>query len=236
MVFEIDAGEKVGELVARHWGLARLFEEEGIDYCCGGRESLRHACEERGIDIKKFLHRVEKLDEGGTSEKKFSTLTELIDHIVSTHHVFLRSELPLLNNLTLKVLTAHGDKDPRFLVLRETFLELSEDLTQHMLKEEQILFPMIREMEESKSVGEFHYGSIACPIRQMETEHDQAGSALCDLRELTDEYLVPDCACNTHKAMLASLANLEKDLHQHIHKENNILFPRAIRLASEMGI
>jgi regulator of cell morphogenesis and NO signaling len=213
-----------------------LFEEEGLDYCCGGRESLRHACEERGIDIKKLLHRVGKLYVGGTSEEKFSTLTELIDHIVSTHHVFLRSEFPLLNNLTRKVLTAHGDKDPRFLVLRETFLQLSEDLNQHMFEEEQILFPMIREMEESESVDEFHCGSIAYLIRQMETEHDQAGSALYDFRELTDEYLVPDCACNTHKAMLASLANLEKDLHQHIHKENNVLFPRAIRLASEMGI
>ena len=233
MVFEIDAGEKVGELVARHGGLARLFEEEGIDYCCGGRESLRHACQERGIDIKKFLHRVEKLDEKGTSEKKFSTLTELIDHIVSTHHVFLRSELPLLNNLTLKVLTAHGDKDPRFLVLRETFLEMADELTQHMFEEEQILFPMIRKLEVSQSVPEFHRGSIAYPIRQMETEHDKVGSALYDFRELTDEYLVPDWACNTHKVMLASLLDLEKDLHQHIHKENNILFPRAIRLENE---
>ena len=232
-MFKIEPEDKIGELVARYGGLARLFEEEGIDYCCGGRESLHEACEEKGIDIKKFLHRVKELDEEGIAEDTFSTLTELIDHIVSTHHAFLRSEFPRLNNLTQKVLNAHGDKDPRFLSLRETFLELSDELTQHMLKEEQILFPMIRKLEESKSVPEFHCGSIAYPIRQMEFEHEQAGSALYALRELTDEYLVPDWACNTHKVMLASLADLERDLHQHIHKENNVLFPRAIGLENE---
>jgi len=157
-------------------------------------------------------------------------LTALADHIEATHHAYLRTELPRLCTLTSKVASVHGDKDVRLAAVRDTLAALAAEMGQHMLKEERILFPMIRQLDASESVPAFHCGSLANPIGQMELEHDQAGAALVQLRALTDGFNPPEWACNTYRAMLDALAHLEQDLHQHVHKENNILFPRAIEL------
>jgi len=159
-------------------------------------------------------------------------LGELADHIEQTHHVYLRSMLPQLDELTNKVTSVHGEKEPRLNEIRNAFLALCEELSSHLMKEEHILFPMVRELDAGDTAPEFHCGSLANPIRQMELEHNQAESALDSLRELTDNYSPPDWACDTYRAMLDALAHLDADLHQHIHKESNVLFPRAVEMES----
>ncbi|MEE9230991.1 MAG: iron-sulfur cluster repair di-iron protein [Acidobacteriota bacterium] len=232
--------ETVGEIVTRRPALSRIFENIGIDYCCGGKKSLEKACKEKQLDPNGVLNQLteaETADRADVSEIDAAgmTLTELVDHIEQTHHVYLRSELSRLDGMTEKVASVHGEKDSRLRELRNTFVALAQDLSSHMMKEEQILFPMVRTLEASETAPTFHCGSLANPIRQMEQEHDQAGSGLERHRELTDDFKAPDWACNTYRALLDALAHLERDLHQHIHKENNVLFPRALAMEERKG-
>ena len=224
--------DTVGNLVANKPALSRIFEQAGIDYCCGGKKTLAEVCEKKGIDAQAFLANLEGFVSTSADEPVVNpvamTLTELADHIEQTHHAYLKSELPRLDWMTEKVAAVHGDTDVRLHAIRKTFLALSQEMASHMMKEEQILFPMVRQLEASETVPTFHCGSLANPIRQMELEHDQAGSALERLHELTDGYTPPDWACNTYRAMLDALSHLQRDMHQHIHKENNVLFPRAL--------
>jgi len=162
-------------------------------------------------------------------------LTELADHIEQVHHTYLKAELPRLDAMTEKVLEVHGESDPRLADVRRAFVGLHQELSSHLMKEEQILFPMIRQLESSSHVPAFHCGSVANPIRQMEYEHDSAGKALAVMRASTDDYRPPEWACNTYRAMLDGLKQLEWDLHQHIHKENNVLFPKAIRREADLA-
>jgi regulator of cell morphogenesis and NO signaling len=154
-------------------------------------------------------------------------MTELADHIEQTHHAYLREELPRLTGLVGKIREVHGERHPKLVEVQRVFLGLRDELMMHMMKEEQVLFPMIRQMEASDNEPSFDCGSVDNPIRVMEHEHDNAGNALARLNELTGGYLPPADACNTYRATLSGLQELELDLHLHIHKENNILFPRA---------
>jgi regulator of cell morphogenesis and NO signaling len=155
------------------------------------------------------------------------SMTELADHIEETHHTYLRSELPRLTRLVNKVTAVHGQAHAWLDEVRTVYAGLVTELEPHMMKEEQILFPMIREIEKSGSSGAVYCGTIENPIRVMEHEHDNAGEALARLRTLTDGFAMPEGACNSFRAMLDGLETLEADLHQHIHKENNVLFVRA---------
>ena len=233
-----DVRETVGGIVTRHLALSRVFEEVGIDYCCGGAKTLEEACREKDLDpaaIVAKLDGAQAAAEGDAPGIDVATagLTELVDHIEQTHHAYLRSERPRLEEMTGKIASVHGDRDHRLHELKSTFRGLVQELSDHMMKEEQILFPMVRALESSEAAPGFHCGSIANPIRQMEVEHDQAGAALARQREMTDGFSTPEWACNTYRAMLDALLLLERDLHRHIHKENNVLFPRAIQLESE---
>jgi regulator of cell morphogenesis and NO signaling len=229
---EFQVQDTVGDVVTRRPGLSRLFEEASIDYCCGGKKTLAEVCRTKGLDPQAFLARLEAFTSPGEEAVDVAALSlaELADHIEQTHHAFLRSELPRLDAMTEKVASVHGDRQPRLRQVRQTFLALAQELSPHMMKEERILFPMVRQLEASETVPRFHCGTLANPIRQMEFDHDQAGSALERLRELTDGYTAPEWACNTYRAMMDALAQLEGDLHQHIHKENNVLFPRALEM------
>ena len=158
------------------------------------------------------------------------SLTELIDHIERTHHAYLRSELSRLDTILEMIASAHGDKDPRLPRVRNTFLALAAELSSHLMKEERILFPLVRQLEASDTVPMFHCGTLANPIRQMQLEHDDLGSALGRLRELTDGFTAPEWASDSHRAVLDALAHLESDTHQHTQKENNVLFPRALEM------
>lgn len=235
----IEAQQTVGELVVEHPQRSRVFEALGVDYCCGGKQTLENACHQRGLNLK---HVIELLGKSNASQEAYGSscdpsamsLTALADHIQSMHHEYLRSELPRTEQLVAKVADAHGERDPRLVRLVQVFALFREELMMHMYKEEQVLFPIIRDLELGSSTAANHCGSISNPIRQMESEHDDAGVALEVMRELTDGYQAPEAACNTHRAMLDALEHLERDMHTHVHKENNILFPSAILLETKL--
>lgn len=228
----ITSEDTLGGILVNHPYLARVFEEEDLDYCCGGKKSLKEACAEKGQDPEKLLLKLQEAAKRASEDSSINpaalSLSELADHIEKTHHALLREELPRLSAITERVAMVHGGNDPRLVEVRGTFIELAKELMQHMMKEEKVLFPLIKKIDAAKSLSTSQGGSVNDPIHQMEHEHDNAGSALSKLRELTDDYNPPQWACNTYRVMLDSLERLEHDLHLHIHKENNILFPRAM--------
>ena len=213
----------VGRIAAEHPLATRVFARHGIDYCCGGGKPLAKACEEKGLRPSAVVAEIDReLGEKGDATVRWdeASLDELIDHILDTYHASLREELPRLETMARKVLDVHGDKRPEMLSgLLSVLLDLRAELTDHMMKEEEILFPAIRAGQGSTTQG---------PVSVMEEEHESAGRALKRLRELTNGYEVPPEACTTWRALWHGLAALEESLHRHIHLENNILFPRAL--------
>ncbi|MCB1126227.1 MAG: iron-sulfur cluster repair di-iron protein [Verrucomicrobiae bacterium] len=221
----------VGELVVEQPNRSRLFEELRIDYCCGGRKPLRQVCEEKGLALEDVLARLEQLptesQQSSHSTVAELTLGALIDHIVDEHHAYLRRELPRLDGMIRKVARVHGEKDHRLVTLPVVFAALIAELGDHLAKEERILFPAIRRLE-SGDPEDTCFASVGQPIQVMLAEHDSAGHTVEEMRRLTEGFNPPTWACNTYRAMLDGLRELEADLHQHIHEENNILFPRAL--------
>jgi regulator of cell morphogenesis and NO signaling len=214
---------RVGRLAAEHPAATRVFDRHGIDYCCGGGRPLRAVCEAKGLDPVRLMEEIrtelQRLD-GPSEDWDAAPLPGLIEHILREYHAPLREELPRLEAMARKVRDVHGAKDPAgFAKLLSVYLGLEAELEAHMLKEEQILFPLI-ERGQGKAAG--------APISVMEHEHATAASGLRRLRELTNDYEAPAGACNTWRALWHGLAELEDSLHRHIHLENNILFPRAL--------
>lgn len=217
----------------------RLFEKFKIDYCCGGNRPLTEACGSAGVNVDNVI---EMLAEVGQSKPEtnravsFSdlSLSELITYIVNTHHVFTKDEMNRLEALTDKVIGAHGANHPELIEAGELFHRLCSDLRPHMFKEEQVLFPYIVAMEKAASQNQTNpfapFGTVNNPVRMMMMEHDKAGEILRELRVLTSDYLVPPDACISYQTLYQALEGLEKDLHQHIHLENNILFPKAVEV------
>ncbi|QDT05029.1 Iron-sulfur cluster repair protein YtfE [Rubripirellula lacrimiformis] len=236
----LDPEQSVGDFVRQKPSRARVFESRKIDYCCGGKISLNRACEKRGIDVDEVLQAIQMNDQQADIDTLVDVnamgLTELADHIESTHHAYLREELPRLDFMTEKVSRVHGDKDDRLFRMREAFVALKAELEPHMLEEERVLFPIVRQIDAATGMSDDGCRSVTDQIRQMEHQHDQAGDALAILNESTDGYTPPDWACNTYRAMLDSLAQLERDMHQHIHKENNVLFMKAIELGKHASV
>lgn len=223
----------IGELVVERPSRARILEQLGIDYCCGGKLPFHEACQSRGLDPAVVRSAIEHHDHECAGQDgpdwSHAPLTELANHIEATHHQYLRSELPRLAMLFEKVDRAHGDRHPHMRICREIYSSFRSELESHMMKEEHVLFPMIRFIDGTSQAPACHCGSISDPIRVMESEHDSAGDALATMRELTSGFAPPADACNTYRVLLDGLAELERDMHQHVHKENNILFPRALR-------
>lgn len=222
----------VGELVVERPARARAFERLGIDYCCGGKLPLAEACRKRGLDPHGVVEALDAVEERQSADRDWSTspLAELADHIEQTHHAYLREELPRLSAMTKKVAAVHGDTHAGLKELADVFESFAYGLASHMEKEERVLFPMIRVLEQGGPAGG---PGIDAPVAAMEEEHDEAGQALQAMRRLTDGFTPPRDACNTYRAMLDGLAQLKADMHAHVHKENNILFPRAQRLAKQ---
>lgn len=212
----------VGEIAAENPSSVRVFEKYEIDYCCGGKIPLADACQARGIQAADLERELSEAAAGRPADERdwnSAPLGLLIDHILSTHHVYLKRELPRLRVLLGKVLAAHGANRADSLVpLGRIFDALRDELESHMAKEEMILFPAIRN----------GFAMVSQPIRVMEHEHDSAGRALAAMREVTGNYTLPENACNTYRALFSGLEEMETDLHRHIHLENNILFPRAM--------
>lgn len=234
----------VGEIVAERPASARIFEKWGIDYCCGGRKKLEDVCRQKSLNLNGVVHELEDVAVerplNGEPDLLTMPLADLADRIVFTHHAYLKEELPRLSWLIEKVANAHGQHHPSLCEVRVIFEEFRAEIETHMFKEEKILFPMCRMLDDVTAPPAFHCGSIKNPIWVMEQEHQSAGDALQKLRELTHGFNPPVDACNTYRVMLHSLEKLEADMHQHVHKENNILFPRAVaaeaQFADHVGI
>ncbi len=226
----------VGELAASQPASVRVFQARGIDFCCGGKTPLVEACRAQGIDAETLLREIEAAVPNPLEDRDWThaDVNQLIDHIVSTHHVYLKTELPRLESMLVKIRSKHSERHGGVLdPLAATFGSLKEELEAHLMKEENILFPLIRALAEAKISGDapgFHCGSVRNPLRVMLMEHDSAGAALETMRSLTGGYDPPAEVCATFRAFYWGLAELERDLHRHIHLENNILFPKAIAL------
>jgi regulator of cell morphogenesis and NO signaling len=234
MMGQFDIEMTVGDIVTRQPGLSRVFERLGIDYCCGGKRSLKDACMQRSVDPQVVLTMLgaehQESDAGAVADVSAMTLTEFVDHIERTHHTYVKSESPRLCVMAEKVASVHGTRDGRLVSVRDTLIALADEMASHMMKEECVLFPLIRRLESGAVDDLGHYGTVVGPINQMEAEHANAGIALASLRSLTDDYTPPEWACNAYRALLDGLQQFERDLHQHVHKENNVLFPRAMSL------
>lgn len=227
----------VGQLVVERPGRARVFERWGIDYCCGGKKPLSLACRDKGLDAEAVRRELDELDASAPAPQRdwsAASLTELADHIEATHHASLKQELPRLEALSRKVAAVHGQDHPELLEIRKVMLRLKAEMESHILREELVLFPLCRKLETPAAREVLLHGSIQGPIGVMMREHDGAGDALAKLRRLTSEYTPPAQACNSYRALFDSLADLEADMHQHVHKENNILFPRAAQLEATL--
>ena len=221
----------------------RLFEQLKIDYCCGGNQPLGEACSSAGVDVGTVMTMLGEVAQsssfGKASDHQNASLPELIEHILNTHHVFTKSEIDRLDALTAKVIGVHGQNHPELVQVGDLFKQLSADLKPHMLKEEQVLFPYILTMSEAAAENQpcppAFFGTVNNPVRMMMKEHDTAGQILRELRSVTSDYAVPTDACISYQTLYRALENLETDLHQHIHLENNLLFPKAVDLENAMN-
>lgn len=230
----IDPDAPIGRVVAERPKSARLFERLGLDYCCGGDRPLKIACAEEGLDATTLIRMMEAEVKSGkqnaseeeTRDWRTAPFADLIDHIVDTHHDYLRRNLPQIEELLEKVAHVHGTTDPWISSVKEVFDDLRPSIEAHIEKEEQIVFPFIRECvnggpgSEPDALG-------GDPIALMEEEHDETGAALKRIRTLSRDFTPPQGACDSFRKVIDWLEQLETDTHQHVHKENSILFPRA---------
>lgn len=230
----------VGELAAAQPASIRVFQRYGIDFCCGGKKPLSDVCAEHDLKFDELAGAIAGA-ELPRDERDWSvaSLTELVNHIVTRYHDTLRVELPRLQAMAAKVNDVHGAKLPEvFPAIPHALNALAEELQSHMAKEEMILFPAVKELESAHAERRmpqtrFPLGALRMPMSVMEQEHENAGELLTALRRLSNEYQAPDWACNTFRGLYSGLADLERDMHVHIHLENNILFPRTADLEQE---
>ncbi|CAN5492543.1 iron-sulfur cluster repair di-iron protein [soil metagenome] len=232
---EITLSGTVGQIVTDRPSRSRVFQRLGIDFCCGGKKSLEQACRDKHLDPHAVLAELRCADQQPNSDERNwagASLRELADHIEQTHHAFLKTELPRLEYMVRKVAAVHGHRDARLEQLANTYARFKRELEDHMASEEQRIFPACCDLEESSRASGTKSGCFGDAIQTMEAEHTHAGDALAEMRRLTDGYKPPSDACNTYRATLAGLAELESDMHVHVHKENSILFPKALAMES----
>lgn len=226
----------VSEVARAFPAAVRVFEQYGIDFCCGGNKELGEACREKGVPMEGILAGMQQAQAAqapDSTDWSSASLSELVDHILTKHHAYLWKELPRLSAMLAKVIEVHGERHPELRhPLGDVYAALQRELEEHMWKEENVLFPLVKRLEAGPEGGtEWRTAMpVGGPIRVMQMEHDSAGAALRQIRRATSDYQVPEDACNTYRALFDGLNTLEADTHQHIHLENNILFPKAIEL------
>jgi regulator of cell morphogenesis and NO signaling len=230
----ITVTKTVRELAVEVPNATRVFEKLGIDYCCGGDRPLEEACASAGVDMDEVLRELEQgIDTSATIATRdwnAAPLAELVDHIVGKHHTYVKAEVPRLQTLIAKVVGVHGKNHPELEQVQVAFLALANELGAHLMKEEQILFPYVKQMASGSGCGTSCFGTVQNPIRVMMMEHDNAGEKLREMRRITSDYSIPADACTSYATLFRALVEFEQDLHQHIHLENNILFPRVVAM------
>ena len=233
----IQTEKTVREYALETPGATRAFERLKIDYCFGGGRSLADACAAAGVEVgevERLIQAAEAEPADAPAGLNSGALSELIDYILEKHHTFTRDEMERITALAEKVATKHGENHPELLAVRELFQRLCDDLRPHMFKEEMVLFPYIKQLEQAAAAGGqapyAPFGTVANPVRMMMLEHDTAGEILRELRAASGDYTPPADGCMSYQALYRALEEFEADLHQHIHLENNLLFPRAAEL------
>jgi regulator of cell morphogenesis and NO signaling len=235
----LNAEKTVRELAIENVAATKVFERLGIDYCCGGNHTLEQACHAVNIpvdQVRKSLEEAQLASPASSADRNWQMepLGDLVSHITNTHHKYTRDGIARLTPLLANVCSVHGANHPELLELREIFAGLTQELTVHLMKEEKVLFPYIVRMEEAviekAQMLPPPFGTVQNPVAMMEHEHDSAGNALRAMREISHGYAAPADACVSYQTLYKALAELEADLHQHIHLENNLLFPRAIEM------
>ncbi len=234
--------QTLASIVTGNHQSAAVFEKYNLDFCCRGKRSLQEACRENKINPASVLLDLEKIyeskDSGGDDFSAMS-LQELSTYIVNTHHQYVKREMPVMLAYLQKVSSKHGERHPELLKITALFAAVCDEMEMHMMKEEKILFPRIDEVEKMyRENGSIPVSStfISAPVSIMEQEHDHAGSMLQEIRELTSDYHAPTDACTTYKLCYAALQAFEQDLHRHVHLENNLLFPAAMKLFSRESL
>ena len=237
----VTSNEKtVADYVTENIKTAHIFKKHGIDFCCGGNISIEKACAKKNVDqevLEKELNQVDALRDVIEDYNKWE-LDFLMIYIENVHHTYVKESIPLISEYANKVAKVHGHHYSQVLKINQLFHEVANELLAHMQKEEEILFPFIKQLVDAKKEGNKSvsapFGTVNNPIRMMEREHESAGDIFKEIATLTNNYTPPAEACNTFKALYAKLDEFEQDLHQHIHLENNILHPKAIILEKEL--
>ncbi|MGD1092630.1 MAG: iron-sulfur cluster repair di-iron protein [Bryobacteraceae bacterium] len=237
-----DKRQTVREIAITHPATVRVFENLGIDYCCGGKRPLEEACEKANVKIETLMLQLGVLEGSSVSPEEHAQergwagapLSDLTTHIINRHHHYVRQEAPRVEVLLQKVVSRHSEAHPELRAIQETFIALSQELFAHMMKEERVLFPFLEQMEVAKRTGgpgpAGCFASVEFPIARMLADHDDAGALTSKIRELSSNYQVPDGGCPTYHGLYHALEEFERDLHHHVHLENNILFPRAVEM------
>jgi regulator of cell morphogenesis and NO signaling len=246
MLTEINANHDfatltLSEIVKGNFRTAAVFEKYGLDFCCNGKKPIEQACSEKNLDITAIMTELANLRNGEShKDTKYNEwhLDFLIDYIVNNHHNYVIRMLPVISTHIQKVASVHGQNHPETIQAAKIFSAIELEMKHHMMKEEKILFPHIKYLVKNKNEGLTveapYFGTIKNPIAMMENEHQSAGDGMYEIRSLTNNYEIPEDACNTFRVTLQELKEFEEDLHKHVHLENNILFPKAILLEENL--
>ena len=236
-----ESDETLGQIAAKDLRKAQVFKKYGLDFCCGGKKTVKEACAEKGLDVTKVEQELQHADRMPSSRPLPYgdwSLDFLADYIVNTHHSYIRKNLPDIRTYAHKVMKVHGVRHPELLPIYQLVEEINAELTAHMIKEERVLFPYIKELVAAKDniqpLHESQFGTVRNPINMMEMEHEMVAKNLEKIRELSNNYLLPEDACASYSLLYRTLEEFEEDLHLHVHLENNILFPKALEIEKQL--
>ena len=235
--------ETLGQIAAKDLRKAQIFKKYGLDFCCGGKKTVKQACAEKGLDVTKIEQELQRADKNPVTRSlpyDDWSLDFLADYIVNTHHSYVKKTLPDLVQYAAKVARVHGSRHPELPAIHQLVEEVNAELSAHLIKEEKFLFPYIKELVRAANTGQppvhaVQFGTIQNPVSMMEIEHEMAGKALQEIRMLSDNFSLPEDACASYSLLYRMLDEFENDLHIHIHLENNILFPKALSIEKKFN-
>ena len=241
-VLNKDLKTQVGQFVADDFRTAAVFNKYGIDFCCKGQKTIESVCDQKGIDSNLLLDELQDVLKNSTAPSiDYNTwpLDLLAEYIEKKHHRYVEEKIPVLRQFLGKLCHVHGERHPELFEVNELFNASANELASHMKKEELILFPYVKKMVkaqlEHSDVQAPPFGTVKNPITMMMQEHDNEGERFVKIANLTNNYNPPSDACTTYRVTYAMLDEFEQDLHLHIHLENNILFPKAMKLEQQFG-